>query len=244
MSVTEVLFRPLLAGDRGRPLITHYDDTAGSRVELSVATVANWAAKAANWLTDELDVGPGTPVAVSLPAHWQTAGVLLGAWWCGAHVTDEPAEATVAFVPPSGALIEAASGAETRAVVSLHPMGGDLGESPPPGTLDYVAESRVFGDDFPSPPPVSGDSPALLEWTVDEAVAEARRSAESLGLTTGTRLLSTVDWTMPEGLVSCLLAVLAGNASLVQSTTVDRELLAQRRAAERTTVDLLAQPAN
>lgn len=244
MSVTEVLFRPLLAGDRARPLITHYDDTAGSRVELSVATVANWAAKAANWLTDELDVTPGAPVAVLLPAHWQTAGVLLGAWWCGAHVTDEPSGAKVAFLPPGGALIEAASAAQTRAVVSLHPMGADLGEPPVPGTMDYVAESRLFGDDFPTPPQVSGDSPALLEWTVDQAVAEARRTADSLGLAPGARMLSTVDWTMPEGVVSCLLAVLAGNASLVQSTTVDSGLLAERRSAERTTVDLLAQPAN
>jgi uncharacterized protein (TIGR03089 family) len=82
VSVTEKLFRPLLS-QPARPLITHYDDVLGSRIELSVATMANWAAKTANWLRDEHDVQPGAAVAVALPAHWQTAGVLRGAWWCG-----------------------------------------------------------------------------------------------------------------------------------------------------------------
>lgn len=48
MSVTEILFTPLLKADSGRPLITHYDDATGSRMELSRATAANWAAKTAN----------------------------------------------------------------------------------------------------------------------------------------------------------------------------------------------------
>ena len=40
MSVTEILFTPLLKADSGRPLITHYDDATGSRIELSRATAA------------------------------------------------------------------------------------------------------------------------------------------------------------------------------------------------------------
>ena len=50
-------------------------------------------------MVNEIDLEPGTPVVVALPAHWQTVGVLLGAWWCGAHLIDQPAEAEVAFVP-------------------------------------------------------------------------------------------------------------------------------------------------
>lgn len=98
MSLTEALLRPLRASS-AKPLVTHYDDATGSRVELSVATMANWAAKTANWLVEEYDVEAGTPVAVRLPAHWQTAGVLLGAWWAGAHVVAE-GPAAVTFVAP------------------------------------------------------------------------------------------------------------------------------------------------
>src|SRR5256885_6212831 len=98
LSITEAVLGPLRPSP-ARPLITHYDDAAGTRVELSVATLANWAAKTANWLTEEHDLEPGDPVAVLLPAHWQTAGILLGAWWCGAHITDNPTGARIAFVP-------------------------------------------------------------------------------------------------------------------------------------------------
>ena len=49
-------------------------------------TLANWAAKTGNLLRDELGAGPGSRVAVLLPAHWQTAAVLFGVWWIGAEV--------------------------------------------------------------------------------------------------------------------------------------------------------------
>lgn len=138
MSVTEILFTPLLKADPGRPLITHYDDAAGTRIELSRATVKNWAAKTANWLRDEHDVEPGDPVAVLLPAHWQTVGLLLGAWWCGARVVGAGEDAKVAVVPPGGT-----ADADVVAVASLHPMG--LGSGAP---VDYADDVRVHGDDF------------------------------------------------------------------------------------------------
>src|SRR5215203_4284402 len=74
------------------PLVTHYDDATGERVELSATTLDNWVAKTANLLQDEFDVGPGSTVAVALPVHWQTAAVLLGIWSCGATVVDTAAE--------------------------------------------------------------------------------------------------------------------------------------------------------
>lgn len=221
MSVTEALFLPLLRGDRSRPLITHYDDLAGTRVELSVATVANWAAKTANWLTEEYDVEPGTDVAVLLPAHWQTAGVLLGAWWCGAHVTSDPAGAAIALTTVDSPITG------TRAVVSLDPMGMGLRGDPPDGAVDYIAESRLFGDDFMPFTEVPGDTPALLDLTVDEVVAAARARAVSR------RLLSTQDWTFPDGVLGVLLAVLAGCGSLVQVTNPDPAKLAAHQEAER-----------
>jgi uncharacterized protein (TIGR03089 family) len=229
VSVTEILFRPLLRRP-ARPLITHYDDALGSRVELSVASLANWAAKTANWLRDEHDVEPGAPLAVTLPAHWQTAGVLLGAWWCGAWVTDEPKGAEVAFVPPGTDV----DGAGTVAVVALDPLGRGLPEPPVDG-VDYLNEIRVHGDTFDPWQPVPGDTPALMESTVDDLVAAARDRATTLGITDADRVMSTLDWTFPDGVLSGLLAVLAAGASLVQSGPND---MTARRTTERTTVDL------
>ncbi|MBP2322827.1 uncharacterized protein (TIGR03089 family) [Kibdelosporangium banguiense] len=206
MSVTEALFRPLLAGDRSRPLITHYDDAAGTRVELSVATLANWAAKTANWLVEEFDVEPGDSVAVRLPAHWQTAGILLGAWWCGSRITASTEDAVVAFTTVDGE----APGAQAHAVVSLDPMGMGVRGPAPDGTLDYISESRIYGDEFFPLLKVSETDQALESMTVAEVIAAAK--AES----TSERALSSMDWTFPGGVITGLLAILAGGGSLVQ----------------------------
>ncbi|HEX4723534.1 MAG TPA: TIGR03089 family protein [Pseudonocardiaceae bacterium] len=232
MTVTDQLLRPLLR-QPSRPLITHYDEAYGSRIELSVATMANWAAKTANWLREECDVEPGTDVAVLLPAHWQTAAVLLGAWWCGARVTDDPTGAAVAFVPPN----TDHDGADTTAVVALDPLGRGL-PTPPATGHDFTADVHSYGDDFQAEA-VPGNTKAFLESTVDEVVTASRDRATSLGITPGARVLSTMVWTYPDGLLSGLLAILAADASLVQSDPIDPAKLAARRQAERTTIDLV-----
>ncbi|WP_033293270.1 TIGR03089 family protein [Amycolatopsis jejuensis] len=232
MSLTEQLLRPLLAAP-AKPLVTHYDDRVGSRVELSVATLANWAAKTANWLVDEFDVEPGDAVAVRLPAHWQTAGVLLGAWWCGAHVVAEPDGARVVFTGP-----EEEVDAPAVAVVSLDPMGRGLSTPPSGGALDYLTEARMSGDQFVPMHPVPGDTPALATSTVDEVWTEATARAGKLGLTAADRVLSTIDWTIPDGVLDGFLVPLAASAHLVQVTHADPAKLPARREAERTTADL------
>ncbi|WP_328606482.1 TIGR03089 family protein [Amycolatopsis sp. NBC_00345] len=232
MSLTEQLLRPLLASP-AKPLITHYDDRLGSRVELSVATTVNWAAKTANWLVDEFDVEPGDDVAVRLPPHWQTAGVLLGAWWCGARVVAEPAGARVVFVGPDEEL-----DAPAVAVVSLDPMGRGLSQPPGGSALDYLSEARLSGDQFSPLSPIPGDTPALGESTVDEILTEARNRAGKLGLTAADRVLSTLDWSVPEGVLDGLLVPLAASAHLVQVTNADPAKLDARREVERTTADL------
>ena len=221
MSVTEILFTPLLKADPGRPLITHYDDAAGTRVELSRATIANWAAKTANWLRDEHDVEPGDQVAVLLPAHWQTAGLLLGAWWCGAHVVGAGSTAKVAVVPPGGT-----ADADVVAVASLHPMGLGSGAA-----VDYLDDVRVHGDDFTPWEPVPGSTLALGESTVDEIVAAAREIA----VDADARVLSTLEWNVPSGVLEGFLSVLAGGGSLVQVSNPDAGQPAARRESEKIT---------
>ncbi|MCK2238415.1 MULTISPECIES: TIGR03089 family protein [unclassified Crossiella] len=233
MSITEKLFRPLLRADPARPLITYYDDATGVRIELSRATMANWASKTANWLRDELDVEAGTPVGVLLPTHWQTVGVLLGSWWCGASVRFDPAGTEVCFTAPGGD----APGARTVAAASLDPMGRGL-SSTPPGVLDYISEARVHGDDFLPYEPVPGDTPALGESTVDELLDLAAKRAAELGFGADDRILSTVDWNTDAGVLDGLLAVLAGGGSLVQCVNLDESKLAARKETEKITREL------
>ncbi|MFC5291036.1 TIGR03089 family protein [Actinokineospora guangxiensis] len=220
MNLTESLLRGLAPA---RPAVTHYDDAAGTRVELSAATLANWAAKTANWLVDEHDVEPGDPVAVRLPAHWQTAGVLLGAWWCGAHVV-AGGEARVTFTTKDDL-----AGSGVLAAVSLDPMGRDLG-GPVGAAVDFVGEARLFGDDYFAVD-VAESAPALAGLSVAEVLAAGTLPA-------GARVLSTRDWTVPDGVLAALVSPLAAGGSVVQVSSADTGRLAKHRETERTTLDI------
>ncbi|MFR9731050.1 TIGR03089 family protein [Saccharopolyspora sp. MS10] len=235
MSITQALLGPLVAAGSPKPLITHYDDATGARVELSRATAANWAAKTANWLVDELDLEPGAPVSVALPAHWQTLGVLLGAWWCGAHVVAEPAGAEVAFAPATA--LESGAGAHVVAAVGLDPMGGPV-RGLPAEVVDYATDIRVHGDDFAPRGPVPGSAPALCGSSVDEVLGRAAERAAALGVEPGARVLSALEWTLPGGVLDGLLSVLSARGSLVQVSNPDPAKAERRRADERTTVEL------
>jgi uncharacterized protein (TIGR03089 family) len=225
MTITDQVLGPLLRADPARPRITHYDDETGSRVELSGATLANWAAKTANWLRDELDIQPGDAVAVLLPPHWQTAGALLGAWWCGAMVTTSAAGAAVALCGLDR--IAEATGADELAALGLDALGMGIAVLPP-GIRDFASEVRVHGDEFAS----GGSGPH--DKTI---LASARARVTALGLVPGDRLLCTTGW---DGDVpgEVLLAVLTANASLVQCTSADFVVLPSRCVAERVTVTL------
>ena len=58
-----LLAEPCCAPTPARPLVTFYDDATGERVELSVATYANWVAKTAGLAQDELDARARRPGA-------------------------------------------------------------------------------------------------------------------------------------------------------------------------------------
>lgn len=239
MTLTAALLDPLLAGaGAARPLITFYDDATGERIELSAITTANWVAKAANLLRDECDVEPGTRVAVLLPAHWQTAVVLLAAWWCGAEVVTEPDDAEWMLCDGDRVdLALAAAPAGGVVALSLDAFGKGV-PGLPAGVVDFASEVRLQGDDFVPWAPVPDDAPALAGATVAEVLADARARATALGLSPADRVLSTLDWTDRDGIGDGLLAVLAAAASLVQCRHPDPEALERRATTERTTVRL------
>jgi acyl-CoA synthetase (AMP-forming)/AMP-acid ligase II len=80
-----------LRRDPSRPLVTWYDDASGERVELSVATTANWVVKAANYLFDEHGVAAGEHISIDAPSHWMALVTALAAWTVGATIDLSPA---------------------------------------------------------------------------------------------------------------------------------------------------------
>ncbi|QNG19451.1 TIGR03089 family protein [Rhodococcus triatomae] len=210
-TLTDALLDPILAADPAGPRITYYDDATGERVELSALTLANWAAKTANLLRDELGVQPGDRVAVLLPAHWQTAAVFLGIWWAGGEVAlgDDLSGVEVALVTADR--LDEVDAVGEVAALSLDAFGRPVADLPV-GITDYASTVRVHGDQFRS----AGAGAALGGAEVDEVVRSAAAEAQRLGLTPTDRVLSTAAWDTPEAVVTNLLAVLAAGASLVQ----------------------------
>ncbi len=229
--------------DAVRPLLTFYDDATGERTELSAATVDNWVAKTANLLVDTLGIAVGDTVRVLLPAHWQTAVVLLAAWSAGARValqrpgadigvdaapgTDDHDDSPAAVFVTENAVddpIAVCDGAEIVAL-SLRPMGGRLAQ-PVPGVLDFAAEVLSHGDHFTPPvPPANQRTLTRL----------ATHYARVWNLTEQDRILTTAGYDTPDGLLGGLLCPLAAGASVVLCHHLDQGLLDRRIAVERVT---------
>ena len=230
-TLTDALLDPLLGADRMGPRITFYDDATGERIELSTVTLANWAAKAANLLRDELGAGPGSRVAVLLPAHWQTVAVLLGVWWIGAEVVlTADADLALCTADLLAAADEAVAGGEV-AVLSLDPFGKPA-EGLPVGVTDYATAVRVHGDSVVAE---RAPGPALEGRSVDDVLAAARRSAADQDLTAADRVMSDRGWSTSTELLEHLIAVLAAGASLVQLANPDPAALDRRRVTEKVT---------
>ena len=179
LTLSGAVLDPLLRDNPAGPRITYYDDAIGERVELSTATLANWAAKTANLLRDELYAGPGSQVAVLLPAHWQTRPSCSGCGGSGQEVM--LAASRRGTVAPRTGFDEADTcvGVGEIAVLSLTPWEKCSGStrSASPTTPTAV---RAHGDQIV---PESLPGPALAGRSVDTVVTEARDSAASAGLT-------------------------------------------------------------
>ncbi len=231
-TVSAALLDPILRRDPVGPRITYYDDASGERIELSTVTLLNWAAKTANLLRDELGAGPDTRVAVLLPAHWQTAAVLLGVWYIGAEVVIGPGEADIALCTQDRfADAEAAVGPGEIAVLSLDPFGKPVADLPI-GVTDYATSVRVHGDQIV---PERKPGPALAGRSVTELLAAAANSAVAQGITADDRVLSTARWDTDEAMVGNLLAVFTAGASLVQVANSDPSAMQHRCRVEKVT---------
>lgn len=218
MTPTDLLRREL-SRDGARPFITWYDDdpSANARVELSVATTANWVAKLAGFLTEEHDVESGVTVHVELPLHWQTACVLLAVWACGGAVTLE-ADADVTVGTTTDADV----------VVAVDPMGAGLSR--------LVAAQP---DHFAPVVPVDVGALALRSgsrtWTHGELGDAATHAAMHHDINDKSRVLSTIGFDTLDGIDAGLLAPLAAGASAVLVGNADEARLPQRCTTENVT---------
>ena len=208
--------------DGARPLLTLVG--AGGQVELSGVTTANWVAKSACLLRDELDVGPGDVVALRLPLHWQTYVLALAAWTLGAVVDaagpgdDVPADALVVAAGPDGPGPADLPGGVTALVTGLHPWGLPWPDAPA-GATDFGAEVLGQPDEHGEPPP-DPDAPALRS-TAGERDArglaqEAARLAQEWGLEAADRVLVALA-PDGDGLPRGLAPLAAGAAAVLLS---------------------------
>ncbi|WP_405598481.1 TIGR03089 family protein [Streptomyces sp. NBC_01410] len=236
------LLRSALAADPARPLVTFYDDATGERVELSVATFANWVAKTANLLQGDLAAAPGDRLALLLPAHWQSAVWLLACSSVGVcvEVGGDPAGADLVVSGPD-TLEEARACSGERVALALRPLGGRFPQ-PPAGFADYAVEVPGQGDRFAPYAPVDPAAPALVvgdtELSGAGLVEQARTEAAELGLGPGSRLLTGRSYDTWQGLSAGLYAPLAAGGSVVLCRNLGKlpqESLEKRIADERVT---------
>jgi uncharacterized protein (TIGR03089 family) len=233
-----------LGADPARPFVTFYDDRTGERIELSVTTYANWVAKTAGLVQDELDVEPGGLVLVDLPTHWLGA-VWLGAVWSGGQVVTTDAgladEADLVVCGPEG--VERYAGrADSIPVValSLRPLGARFAEPLPTGVVDYGAVVLAQPDVFvpfeaPSPDDEAwrGEGHPQSQADLLDAAAEAKLVDQ------GGRLLTDVNPCSPDGVATLLSPLLAGGGT-VWVAHPDESRWQHRYDEERATAQLRA----
>jgi uncharacterized protein (TIGR03089 family) len=237
MSHPVELLRAALAADPSRPLVTFYDDATGERVELSVKTFDNWVAKTANLLVDGLGAMPSTRVALALPAHWQTAVWLFACWSAGLTALPVgdgavPGDADIVAAGPAR-LAEVAGSSADVVGLSLHALGAPLADCPP-GVTDYAVEVRAYGDRFPGGV-LDPDAPAVEFAGAALTGGELLTRARALGTPEHARVLTTVGFDTPEGLLQGLLGPLTSGGSVIICQNLDESSLERRISVEHVT---------
>jgi uncharacterized protein (TIGR03089 family) len=226
-----------------RPLVTFYDDVTGERVELSVVTYANWVAKTASLLQDELDVQRGDTVLVDLPTHW-LGPVWLGAAWClGAAVCDDCPDPAVVLCGATTVERWAAAGAAVVAT-SLLPMAARFTEALPAGVVDFGAVVWGQPDAFVAVDPPAPDDVA---WATDLTQAALLRHLPAELSAPGVRLLTDVNPCSRAGLATLVGPLAAGGGTVWVRADGSAELAGsegwdRRAEVERVTARLRTVP--
>lgn len=220
-------------GSAATPLVTHYDLADGGRIELSVASFANWVAKTSALVLDLVDRGDS--VFLDLPVHWLEPVLAGAAWNSGLVVVGTAEEADLVVCGPAG--IESHAGRTVPVVAtSLHPLGLRFDHALPRGIVDFGAE--VFGqpDSFIPFDPAGPEDDALR--TAGSSLSQ--RALVELGTSSpcgaaGVRTIADVPTTRRPDL---LVGALAGGGGTVWVSSADEEGWAATAAAEGATVEV------
>ncbi|WP_392423982.1 TIGR03089 family protein [Barrientosiimonas humi] len=231
MLAHEVL--PGLLADPAGPRVTYYDDrpgpTQGERIELSGAVLANWVAKAGNLLQDELDAGPGSTVALDLPAeHWRTLYWALAAWAVGATVVDVGGAGDGGAEGRGGAgdgasadvlvTTEPRAGHPAQVVVTEAALARSFAGDLPDGAIDEAADLATYGDHL---------DPYATAGASDQALVTAR-GAWTYGGVVGDSGAQAPRWLVRGDLTGVLRTALAawaaGGSVLLSRGTADDAL--------------------
>ncbi len=233
------LLASLVAADGTRPRLTFYDDapgpTHGERIELSGRVLANWVAKAANLLQDDLDGAPATTVGLHLPAHWRAVYWALAAWSVGSTVVLGPeARSADVVVTTDPVLAGQVAGDAGLAVLVTLPMLARGNPATPSDVIDEARDLAGHGDVFTPWEEPDDDAPALL--------VDGRTTAYRALVTPAPAWGGAPRVRVPDRLADVLTTALAawaadGSVVLVREPGPDQ---AARLASEGVTVDLVS----
>ncbi len=237
-----------LAAAPSRPLVTFYDDATGERVELSVATYANWVAKTAGLARDELDLDRGGLLLVDLPTHWLGAVWLGAAWTLGAVVTDDPqlaGDADLVVCGPDFARYGHDADRVPVQALSLRPLGGRFTDPLPHGVTDYAAVVLAQPDVFMAddPPQAADEAWRIADGSVSqgELLTEAAGGPDEPVVRRGGRLLTDVNPATRRGAATLVAPVLL-DAGVVWVRHPQEEGWSARAEQERATDQLRRPP--
>lgn len=224
------VLRAMLRSDSARPRVTFYDDATGERIELSARVLANWVAKAANLLQDDLDGAPATTVGLDLSAHWRACYWALATWAVGATLVlgPEALEADVLVTSDPGV---AADEVENRLVVLVTPaMLARSSAVAVPDAVDEARDLATYPDVFEAWEEPGGTAVALRTGT----------SSTPYGDPVSTTVPRGARARVPDDLTAALTTALQvwaadGSVVLVHRAADDQ---AARLAAEGVTLDL------
>ena len=207
------------------PLLTFYDDATGEQTELSYATFDNWVSKAANLLSEEMDVSRGSRVALRVWQHWTAAVLAAAAWKVGAAVVlGEEATADIVIVAEDDA-----SGVSGRLLVVGSGMGGRVAGDPP--GVHFGDEVLAFGDDYDDPDVSAGDQAVVEAATVFTQADLMARTA----LPQAARVLSLSPLTSAAALAEVVVAPVLAGGSVVWCPAAAGADLRTRSDTERVT---------
>jgi uncharacterized protein (TIGR03089 family) len=214
----------------GDPAVTFYDHATGERVELSYVTYANWVAKTASFLQDEVGLERGSVVAVDLPTHWLGPVWLGAAWSLGVAASDRSQADRADLVVCGPDAVERYAAGRTGVVAcSLLPMGTRFRTALPPGVTDFGEVVWSQPDTLLVHDPASSHD---LAWT--DGIGDLDQSALlSLPDARAARVITEVPACSRRGLAEFTGPLLSGHGTVWVAGAPSPEQLARLARTER-----------